>query len=982
MKRSALAVAALAVFAAVGWLVWQLFFVEAPRNDVAPLTTAHAAESATSADPSDAAPSTRAERTEDAKPALPRAEPPAAAPMPESYRRALSGLRGRLVEEDGKPIPGLRVELLELLGSMLLGDFEHALTDAASGPPDLVVAKGVSDADGVFELQGAIGGAFHGLEIDEGGARGTLRFIDRTLLSGEVADLGDIVLAPCVTWKGTVVDAEGKPVPGARVRATLLPPLVLQPGVLDLARVIGLVETRSFGNEVGRMTELPPSVRAWEGKLPFPSTRTNEDGTFELRGVPQGLATLLVDREGFTGVSKGPTPTGKRDRDVGRIELGVGRTITGRVVDSAGKPIAGAQVAGGVTIDPASLAITFPAAAPTDADGHFAVEHLSEQGASLCVAARAPHGDRWFVEKTDGSEPVTVTLPAGLALDVKLVTIDGAIVPDAELLLRSLEGPPFLTFMPPQLVAKERIVAVADGKRRIEGMLPGRYELLGRAPGLAMASTKVDVRSEPREATLEFTPPRELQVGVVDAATSQPIEYAQVTVGTPEHEQPSLLSRRTDVAGNATLSELPSRKVKVRVFHPAYAPKNQVLDLADPATTASRVSIALSPGAALHGRIHYGSQISAEPVLFVLEPQYGADRDIDDDMPRFALPGADGTFLLRGLAPGNTRWSVIPRAFSGDPQNAVSAIAESRNNRIDKRGQVMLVAGETAELDVDLDPAHVGAPGRITGIVRVRGSEKSYQVRLIANGEDVAREDRVRTVSIAPNRSFTIEPVKPGQYSLSIERPVEGHPEQQGPSVHQEWFELAEGEQHSLDLTFDPCPVEVQLVDAEGAPVPNQYVVCEWRTPRADGVLNYQNLNAMTDAEGVARFEAPNPGAYTLTASHPQKGRASAPATLPSRDRIVLKLDVGVPCRGRVELTPDPGGDAELWLTINLRREDDGYESSAWTQIGKGEREFELVGMREGKYRAQIYAGNGRHGQCDFDLGPNGDDHLVLKIKL
>src|SRR5262249_55131713 len=156
----------------------------------------------------------------------------------------------------------------------------------------------------------------------------TLRFLDCTFTSGEVSDLGDVVLAPFVTFLGKVEDADGKPVAGARVRASLLPAIVFQPGVADVARATAILPDRTQRTFGPPIIEFPASVRAWESMLPFPTTRTDEAGAFKLAGVPQGLATLVVDADGYTGTTRGPTPTGKKaERDVGTIELARGRTI-------------------------------------------------------------------------------------------------------------------------------------------------------------------------------------------------------------------------------------------------------------------------------------------------------------------------------------------------------------------------------------------------------------------------------------------------------------------------------------------------------------------------------------------------------------------------------------------------------------------------------------------------------------------------------
>jgi len=285
MRKGALVAAAVVVvLGGLSWLAWTLLLVT-PYGE-----TTSAAGSTKRAAPPVAAPAAPVESAKSFDATATRAAetiaPPLAAPveveMPVSYRKALSGVRGRLVEEDGKPVAGLEVELLELRPSLMLGDFASVFAGTPPKFPDLAVAKAKSGEDGTFTLNGTHGQAPHGLGIDLGGARGTVRVIDRTLASGEVTDLGDLVLGAFVTFRGLICDEDGKPVAGARVRAAALPQIVFQPGVADLGRAAGVMNRGGMGAEV---VEFPAALRAWESKLPIPTTKSGDDGTFELKGV-------------------------------------------------------------------------------------------------------------------------------------------------------------------------------------------------------------------------------------------------------------------------------------------------------------------------------------------------------------------------------------------------------------------------------------------------------------------------------------------------------------------------------------------------------------------------------------------------------------------------------------------------------------------------------------------------------------------------
>src|SRR5688572_9202537 len=890
--RSALAVLLLAVVASLGFVAWKLLGSD-PSTTTPVVVASGAAESALAVPaPAPATEDVRrlAVERREAEPLEPAPAPDARVPVPESYRKALSGLRGRLVEEDGKPVPGMKVELLELAAGGVLGDVAAAFGPTPIVFPEIVLGHDVSDADGVFRLDGALALAFHAVGIDLGGARGTLRFVDRMLASGAVTDLGVIVLAPFVKWTGKVVDEDGAPVPGARVRATLLPPIVFQPGVADVGRATAVIPQLQRAS-MRFVIEIPDSVRALESRLPFPTTLARDDGTFELAGVPQGLASLVVDHAGFTGGFKGPNATGKRDRDLGEVMLSRGMTVSGRVVDGSGHPVAGAEVVGGAIVPMADLAIAFPAA--SDAEGRFAVEHLSDNASEFVFAARRAPVDGWvFSERVDGSKPVTIVLPAASSLDVTL-TAAGTVVPDAKLWLRNWIDAPMLTMAPLRELPSEQVSKVEDGRLRVSGVTAGRYELYGRAPGFAPASMRIDVGGDPAEPTavmLEFFAARELSVLVIAQDTIQPVEHAQVSVSGDQRVSPPLLSIRSDALGVARLVDLPARTVWIRAYHPAYASTVRKVDLAELAGDAAepaRIELALGPGAAVKGFVHHGGRPLLEPMLFVIHKSgQGEHRALEDQVPRSAGPGLDGTFTLAGLHPGQYRWELMPRLFAGDPQDAIRGIVESsRETGSSRRGNVELEVGKTAELSIDLDPSAADKPGRVAGIIRSSEPEAQFVVRVHASGPGFANEQRERSFDVASNRRFTLEPVGPGHVNLWVSRKAAAGQEYATSTLHQDFFEIGAGEERRLELDFEFTNAEVQVVDGTGAPVARASVSFS---------IEQQSTWAATDEKGLVRLELPRPGRWVVLCNDSKVGRGRIECEFPARETATLVIDRGV----------------------------------------------------------------------------------------
>jgi hypothetical protein len=1002
MRRGALVAGAIVVvLGGLSWLAWTLLF-SAPHGGLPPAgpkAESLAPKTTTAPAPVAAEPpaDSTATRAAEAMPPAPP-PPPAEAEMPAAYRKALSGVRGRIVEEDGKPVAGLEVELLDLLPSRVLGDYAAVFSGATPKFPELVVAKGRSGDDGTFVLEGTHGSAMHAVGIDLGGARGTLRVIDRSLASGELFDLGDVVLGAFVTFKGKVEDEDGKPIAGARIRATTLPPIVFQPGVADVGRAVGVLPRQSMGVE---LIEFPESLRAWESRLPLPTTRSGEDGTFELKGVPQGLATLVVDRDGYCGTFKGPTPTGKRDRDVGTIELSRGRDVKGVVVDASGAPVAGVEVFAGVEIAVARMSILFKGS-PTGADGRFEIDHLSPLAGQIVVAARASPLQIVTVQPVeDPSRDVTVTLPGACTLGVWLKHVDGTPVDDAgvQLWLNPTPDVPVLVFATPHRVPESRIERLGDGHVAIHGLTAGRCDLFGRVPGLARASIQCTIPSEGptqgaaegSEVTLQFAPAATLAVEVVAASDGAPVEWAAVSVSGDSRREAPFISRRTDAKGSVELPELPTVKeekggaaqLRVRVAHPAFAPQVQTIPLLNPATPPLR--FALTPGAAIHGHVHKGSGPITEPVMVAFEFR-DSMREIDDNFPRLAVPGLDGTFELKGLPPATAKWEVLPRLFGGDAAAAMEKVASIEMIR---KGAIELAEGKTAELDIDLDPSITDAPAKLTGRVHVRAGRRPERLKLRVYSQQPgkSREMKDQELDVRPELPFSME-IAPGWINVSLmEMPAEGGGEKSSPprgnqQLYQTWFEIEAGQSREIAPEIEFVMAKVLVVDDSGQPAPHVGVSFNRVQTGLDSESSW--LSCQSGDDGVAEVELPRPGTWRCQANSAQTGRGSGEYDFPSARTERVQLKRGVPCSGRIEISNDPGGDEIFHLQFYQVVENGGFyfDGGSSIQLEKGSRTFDIVGLEPGRYRVNLYGNRWSRDLQEVVLSAAGSRDLVLKFRL
>ena len=86
---------------------------------------------------------------------------------------------------------------------------------------DWAVASATTAPDGTFLLRGARPSSLQLIGVDLRGERPWMKVMDDYLHPGAQTDLGDIVLPPVAPISGRVVDDEGAPIAGARVRAEL-----------------------------------------------------------------------------------------------------------------------------------------------------------------------------------------------------------------------------------------------------------------------------------------------------------------------------------------------------------------------------------------------------------------------------------------------------------------------------------------------------------------------------------------------------------------------------------------------------------------------------------------------------------------------------------------------------------------------------------------------------------------------------------------
>ncbi len=233
------------------------------------------------------------------------------------------GVRGRVVDASGEPVPAFDVYAFEVTGGMIPGIGADSENDAFEAE------------DGRFFLGGLRAGKWNVSAVAEGFA--VPAAVEVEVPQPEGAEL-ELRVERGAAVSGVVLDAGGRPVAGARVALHF-----------TLASLRDM--TRTF-------VERPESI-------------TGADGAFRLENLTPGGNALVAEAEGHAAsepVAIDLLPGDEVEDAV--LTLRVGARLTGEVYRKDGAPDPGVQVLAQIPGD------IRPRGARTDADGEFELEHL------------------------------------------------------------------------------------------------------------------------------------------------------------------------------------------------------------------------------------------------------------------------------------------------------------------------------------------------------------------------------------------------------------------------------------------------------------------------------------------------------------------------------------------------------------------------------------------------------------------------------
>jgi 5-hydroxyisourate hydrolase-like protein (transthyretin family) len=732
---------------------------------------------------------------------LSRAAPTDAPRVPESYRRALGALTGRVLHADGQPVPGLPLELLGGRRSLIIRSITAFMEEGGLGF-DPVVGRAVTDGEGRFRLEDLQPRTIGALVLDPAGPRALLWPLEVTPVTGETRDLGDIVLPATCTLRGIVVDEHNRPVAGARVRATDLPGVDFVPDVAQFRAGGGMC----ISEDEDEFAWVPPAeMSALISRLPVPTTATSAEGRFELTGVPPGLVTLAIDEPAHLAFMQAGIASGAAGgaRDLGTLVIGEGVPVTGRVVDGAGEAVANAEVLLGNPLGVVPGAV-LRGPFRTEADGTF--KAVGFRPGAVWGIARRDGRDEWTISTAlaTGAEN-TLRLSLMRTLTLRIVDKLDAVVPDAAIYGRAVPDDDIVDLMISPHPLRD-VTRDDQGNYIVKGLKPAEWEIVVKAPGRPQTREEVNLTEADGHEVVRLGEGRALPVLVLDPA-GQPVEWATVEVMEgDDFEDSPLAVARTGEDGRAQLVDLPAAELWVSATHPAWAVAQEQVDFKLPADTPPgeapplpQLVITLEAGGKLVGKVIDGGSPPPEPLLAILVPN--DDSASDSMLPRLTVTDLEGGFSFDHLEAAEMHVEVRSREnFTGGLQ-----LFEAFFDSPLAEEEVTVVAqGETSVL-LDIGARYAGMDtATVVGSLTVNGRPgDGWKVR--------SWGDIRRTVTADARGQFDLGRLEAGTSEITFSAPssrlMEGFADRRE-------IELQPGERRVLDVALSTGSVSGRVLSA------------------------------------------------------------------------------------------------------------------------------------------------------------------------
>jgi protocatechuate 3,4-dioxygenase beta subunit len=896
---------------------------------------------------------------------------------------ALTGYRGRVVTARGEPVPAILVRLFRGSPDIVLQQrFDPFMTQPVDVP--LEAGRAVTDDLGRFLLQGVLARGLCWVRLDWpdpkqapvawANGHGTVIPVQAAPVPGEVSDLGDLVLQIGGSITGRIVDEDGAPLPGALVRAGVLPPI--PPGVFPLDRIETSTHVIATISGIAPVLQMPNWLWRVVEALPIARSTSDADGRFELHGVSVGSATFVASAKEHTGVVRqGIAVTSGAKLHLGDIELGSGELAEVQVVDTAGNPVANAEVvvASVLPVVPVHLGALAP---PTDEEGRTELSGLP-RGPAVAAARRDAKGS-WTVGE---SSPIGSTLRVALAArhTLTLAVVGPDDLPVEGLQLRLYRGAAgvieaaMVGFGQP-LPLNGRTRELEDGSVQISDLEAGAWRVLAAAPGFAARTEDFELAADSKH-TVRLQQARTLETLVLDGE-GQPVEGAEILVQARGGERSQRIvdwgigAGRTDAEGRLLIRSLPTGEARVTANHPLHGQAHQ--KVAEP--LPAQLVLAFERACTITGTLTDGGR-APDPGrwILVLERRFDERRPRGalPDMPQLALPDLQGRFRFGALQPGRYRVTAQDSVTDISTMGGLfEYMQRQRQMHPWNRAEVDLEPGEQRDVELDalIDQDDYNGPGAyVRGSVTVNGAPATGALVIgttpETNRRTLCRVDQSGTfdLGLCPEGKLRLVVVPRDVVESRLRENLFSHHFARD-------LELTNGQSIDLPIDLRTGSVRGTVVDWNGNPVATARV-----SLRLDTKEQSVQRMATTDAQGEYRIAQIPAGVYTATVSKAGFGRAGPTSTTVQEGIEVLaaplQLQAVVTLQGEVVIDPLPESDFEVILVGTTT----GDERTTRT---RRRRFFRFLNLDPGSYQAFVQL-SGRRVPCGEVTATPSDSRSV-----
>lgn len=863
-------------------------------------------------------------------------------------------LRGRYLHlEDAFPLPEdeqVAIEIIPIEGCYITGqlivppgaegeiqsagveltiDIDADIPDATTAQR-IVALEVTADQLGRFEFRGVPTGFQYKIIVEPENFAPLKESLDTLTACGKLTAVLQLSLGGRAA--GVVVNAEGAPVAGASVEASL-------PGAM-------------FGFD-------DSEVR---------TTTSDDAGVFELVALPPGTISLRASKQGLLDSKKAATPIVDGSVTDGIVlELVSGKSIDGKITWPDGEPAAGIEIE--ANFDEAFYAgqSAFNAlrgasgSTTSNSDGSYSIQGLG--GGPFRVDAEAAPREGassdqekkdWFRARRDAVRPgkgkLDLVLWPPLGIRGKAIDVAGNPVTKFSLhAARMSEGD--LGEM--GLMQRDQAVDSADGSFFFADMIEGRWRLTATADGYTTIDPltlelPMETESDPVTITMMATA---TVTGTVFDTNGQPHEGAVIRLddGQPDWavglEGMTLPDTSSESDGTFELTGLAPRSLGVYAEAEGFARSASVALEPKPGEVIAEVELRLTAGGTLTGEVYDDEGELVSGRLIIISHMGTFDRKLKNS-------DGSGEFIFENLAPGT--WQVIAMDKSTDFSDSEDGVATSDMMNSMKFSSAEILEGETTHVVIGAPPED---PVKVSGKV-IHGDEpyRGALVSFFPAGSGLYENFKTATVDADGRYSLTLD--GPGEYSINVQQ-LPGDPAQHNTIEFAE--DIPEATEHILNFKVPVGRISGRVTGPDGKPAAGARItLLPDEDLRSEYLYGGQFAEIPVGPDGTYDIQGLRPGTYSIAAGGAplfsmgdgaRFGRLNRHGLKLAKDEWMRGVDFTLPAPGSIAVScVDSAGAPVVGATLFVRGADgrvlEPFSMNATDGSGRGI----CDGLSEGTY--------------------------------